>query len=250
MLGRASLYYEELNTVLCECEHVINSRPLTYIFEDVNDLSPLTPAMFLQEIETSDVTDIDCLDHQEINKRIRHVQTIREQLRKIFRIEYLGQLREQTQHHRKLRPLTVGEVVVVENSLKNRTLWSLARVIQLIPGKDGHVRVARVKTETGKLVRPVQRLYNLELQEPEITLPKDLTDSVIRTRRGRKQENSKVGECCESTKERRVVDPKSGERRLVSLLFEWQQGEEKRSERDYSRCVWRKQTSMSARDNI
>ncbi|GFY33696.1 integrase catalytic domain-containing protein [Trichonephila clavipes] len=96
------------------------------------------------------------------------------------------QLREQTQHHRKLRPLTVGEVVVVENSLKNRTLWSLARVIQLIPGKDGHVRVARVKTETGELVRPVQRLYNLELQEPETKLPKDLTDSVIRTRRGRK----------------------------------------------------------------
>ncbi|GFT18133.1 retrovirus-related Pol polyprotein from transposon 412 [Trichonephila clavipes] len=160
MLGRASLYYEELNTVLCECEHVINSRPLTYISEDVNDLSPLTPAMFLQEIETSDVTDIDCLDHQEINKRIRHVQTIREQLRKRFRIEYLGQLREQTQHHRKLRPLTVGEVVVVENSLKNRTLWSLARIIQLIPGKDGHVRVARVKTETGHC-RKTQRWENV-----------------------------------------------------------------------------------------
>ncbi|GFU31946.1 integrase catalytic domain-containing protein [Trichonephila clavipes] len=146
MLGRASLYYEELNTVLCECEHVINSRPLTYISEDVNNLSPLTPAMFLQEIETSDVTDKYCLDHQEINKRIRHVQPIRKQLRKRFRIEYLGQLREQTQHHRKLRPLTVGEVVVVENSLKNRNLWSLARVIQLIPGKDGHVRVAGVRT--------------------------------------------------------------------------------------------------------
>ncbi|GFW88522.1 integrase catalytic domain-containing protein [Trichonephila clavipes] len=186
MLGRASLYYEQLNTVLCECEHVISSRPLTYISEDVNDLSPLTPAMFVQEIETSDVTDIDCLDHQEINKRIRHVQTIREQLRKRFRIEYLGQFREQTQHHRKLRPLTVREVVVVENSLKNRNLWTLARVIQLIPGKDGHVRVARVKTKTGELVRPVQRLYNLELQEQEINLPKDLTDSVIRTRRGRK----------------------------------------------------------------
>ncbi|GFX15531.1 integrase catalytic domain-containing protein [Trichonephila clavipes] len=135
--------------------------------------------------------------------------TAAQQLRKRFRIEYLGQLREQTQYHRKLRPLTVGEVVVVENSLKNRTLWSLARVIQLIPGKDGHVRVARVKTETGELVRPVQRLYNLELQEPEINLPKDLTDSVIRTRRGRKQENSKVGECCESTKERRGDRPDS-----------------------------------------
>ncbi|GFQ89922.1 integrase catalytic domain-containing protein [Trichonephila clavata] len=161
VLGRASLYYEELNTVLCECEHVINSRPLTYVSEDVNDLSPLTPAMFLQEIETSDVTDIDCLDHQEINKRIRHVQAIREQLKKRFRIEYLGQLREQTQRHRKSRPLTVGDVVVLESNLKNRTLWSLARITELIPGKDGHVRVARVRTETGELVRPVQRLYNL-----------------------------------------------------------------------------------------
>ncbi|GFW23661.1 integrase catalytic domain-containing protein [Trichonephila clavipes] len=142
--------------------------------------------MFLQEIETSDVTDIDCLDHQEINKRIRHVQTIREKLRERFRIEYLGQLKEKTQHHRKSRPLTVGEVVVVEISLKNRTLWSLARVIQLIPGKDGHVRVTRVKTETGVLVKPVRRLYNLELQEQEINLPKDLTDSIIRTKRGRK----------------------------------------------------------------
>ncbi|GFW88506.1 integrase catalytic domain-containing protein [Trichonephila clavipes] len=74
MLGRASLYYEELNSALCKCEQVINSRLLTYISEDVNDLSPLTLAMFLQEIEPSDVTDIDCLDHQEINKRIRHVQ--------------------------------------------------------------------------------------------------------------------------------------------------------------------------------
>ncbi|GFW13462.1 integrase catalytic domain-containing protein [Trichonephila clavipes] len=101
-------------------------------------------------------------------------------------MEYLDQLREQTQHHWKSRPLTVGKVVLVQNSLKNRILWSLARVIQLIPGKDGHVTVARVKTETGELVRSVQRLYNLELQEPEINLPKDLTDSVICTRTGSK----------------------------------------------------------------
>ncbi|GFQ76390.1 nose resistant to fluoxetine protein 6 [Trichonephila clavata] len=142
--------------------------------------------MFLQEIETSVITDIDCLEHQEINKRIRHVQAIREQLKKRFKIEYLGKLREETQHHRKSRPLTVGYVVVRENNLRNRTLWSLARIMELIPGKDGHVRVTRVRIETGELVRQVQRLYNLELLEPEINLPKEQTDSVIRTRRGRK----------------------------------------------------------------
>ncbi|GFR12231.1 hypothetical protein TNCT_229241, partial [Trichonephila clavata] len=56
-------------------------------------------------------------------------------------------------------------------------------IIELIPGKDGHVRVARVRTETGELVRPAQRLYNLELLEPEINLPKEQTDSVIRAKR-------------------------------------------------------------------
>ncbi|GFV44933.1 hypothetical protein TNCV_1716811 [Trichonephila clavipes] len=50
---------------------------------------------------------------------------------------------------------------------------TFSRIILLIPGKDGHVRVARVKTETGELVRPVQRLYNLELQELDINLPKN-----------------------------------------------------------------------------
>ncbi|GFV33706.1 hypothetical protein TNCV_4568211 [Trichonephila clavipes] len=69
------------------------------------------------------------------------------EFRKRFRIEYLGQLREQTQQHQKSRPLTVGDVVVVENSLKNQTLWSLVGVIPLIPGKEGHV--SRVQTETG-----------------------------------------------------------------------------------------------------
>ncbi|GFT76169.1 hypothetical protein TNCV_914471 [Trichonephila clavipes] len=53
--------------------------------------------------------------------------------------------------------------ISTNEELKKRALWSLAKIIQLIPGKDGHVRVVRVKTETGELVR---RLYNLEVQEP------------------------------------------------------------------------------------
>ncbi|GFU83365.1 hypothetical protein TNCV_872831 [Trichonephila clavipes] len=37
-------------TVLCLiCESLINSRPLTYVTDDVEDLEPLTPAMFLQD---------------------------------------------------------------------------------------------------------------------------------------------------------------------------------------------------------
>ncbi|GFR11964.1 hypothetical protein TNCT_461851 [Trichonephila clavata] len=80
----------------------------------------------------------------------------------------------------------VRDVVVLENNLKNRTMWSLARIFELIPRKDRQVRVTRVKTEIRELVRPGQGLYNLELQEPEINLSKEQTDSIIRTKKGRK----------------------------------------------------------------
>ncbi|XP_071043387.1 uncharacterized protein [Parasteatoda tepidariorum] len=62
VLGNASPNYEELMSLLCECETVINSRPLSYIFEDRDDLIPLAPAMFLQEIRSVGVPDIDQID--------------------------------------------------------------------------------------------------------------------------------------------------------------------------------------------
>ena len=37
----------ELNTILTEVEAVLNSRPLTYPYTDINDASPLTPSHFL-----------------------------------------------------------------------------------------------------------------------------------------------------------------------------------------------------------
>ncbi|GFR33690.1 transposon Ty3-I Gag-Pol polyprotein [Trichonephila clavata] len=38
--------YEELNTVLIEVEAVINSRTLTYVYNDVNEPDSLTPSHF------------------------------------------------------------------------------------------------------------------------------------------------------------------------------------------------------------
>ncbi|GFQ73989.1 integrase catalytic domain-containing protein [Trichonephila clavata] len=46
VLGKVSLMYEELNTVLIAVEAVINSRPLTCVCNDVNEPDPLTPSHF------------------------------------------------------------------------------------------------------------------------------------------------------------------------------------------------------------
>lgn len=48
-IGKASLSYESLNTILCDAEAIINTRPLTYISEDPENLKPLSLSVFLIE---------------------------------------------------------------------------------------------------------------------------------------------------------------------------------------------------------
>ncbi|GFQ99343.1 integrase catalytic domain-containing protein [Trichonephila clavata] len=49
VIGKSFLTSEELETILCEIEAVINSRPITYIDSDSTGNFPLTPSHFLLE---------------------------------------------------------------------------------------------------------------------------------------------------------------------------------------------------------
>lgn len=58
----------------------------------------------------------------------------------------------------------------------------MVRIIEVIPGKDGVSRTARVKTQNGVLLRPVQRLYPLEMssaEEADTAANKLLANSVV-----------------------------------------------------------------------
>jgi len=65
------------------------------------------------------------------------------------------------------RQLQPREVVLlgVENS--KRLEWPLAVVEELIPGRDGEVRLVKLRTASGVLLRPIQRVYTLEIYEEE-----------------------------------------------------------------------------------
>ncbi|XP_054717258.1 uncharacterized protein LOC129226652 [Uloborus diversus] len=92
ILGKSCVSYEELLTILCDVESVINGGPLTCVSEDPNDLVPLTPSMFLQDISQVGVPDLDHLDAVNLNKRHQFLQHLRQQFRKRFRDEYLSLL--------------------------------------------------------------------------------------------------------------------------------------------------------------
>ena len=47
ILGYADITDEELHTAICGAERLLNSRPITFVSSDPDDLLPLTPSHFL-----------------------------------------------------------------------------------------------------------------------------------------------------------------------------------------------------------
>lgn len=91
-------------------------------------------------------------------------------MRRRFRIDYLEQLsRKNNQISSSQIDIKVGDIVFIGNDQLKRLDWPLGKITQLFPGRDGKVCVAKLKTATGELVRPVQRLYPLELSATENT---------------------------------------------------------------------------------
>ena len=60
-----------------------------------------------------------------------------------------------------MKNVSVDDVVVVREDGMVPTLWPLARVVRVYPGKDGLVRVVDVKTSKGVYKRPVTKLVVL-----------------------------------------------------------------------------------------
>ncbi|XP_044766589.1 uncharacterized protein LOC123322673 [Coccinella septempunctata] len=163
VLGSARLNYEELLTIICDCEATVNARPLTYVSSDSEDISALTPAMFLREQVETLLPDCDLIERVCLSRSLRNRQKLRDDLRRRFRTEYLGQLKLLCDQ-KPNASVKLGQVVLVGNDHSRRVDWPLGRVIEVIRGRDGLIRLARVKTRCGELLRPVRRLYPLECE--------------------------------------------------------------------------------------
>ncbi|GBO42214.1 hypothetical protein AVEN_65691-1, partial [Araneus ventricosus] len=57
----------------------------------------------------------------------------------------------------------VGEIVLVGDDNNKRLFWVLAKIDELIPGRDGKIRTVKLKTQHGTVVRPTQRICPLEI---------------------------------------------------------------------------------------
>ena len=180
VLGRTSVTLDELTTLLIEVEAVINDRPITYVNNDVNEITPLTPSHLINGrmmtllphklVVQSDIVDPDfmLLDQSDYDKRALYVNRLFDDFWKRWRTEYLPALRENhinnlTKRKCSTSEIKEGDIVLVHQDNTNRTIWPLAMVKKLNYGNDNNVRSAEIKTKTGVTNRPISKLYPLEV---------------------------------------------------------------------------------------
>ena len=153
VIGRARLTYDELLTVIVECETIINSRPLTFVYSD--DLEePLTPGHLLHGRripslpEVADVT-VQELNRESMTRRAKYLSTLLVHFWRWWKKEYLVGMRE---YHR-MKSLNAGQEVIHEgdvvsihdDSTLKKGFWKLRLVKSLIRRRDQEVRGAEVK---------------------------------------------------------------------------------------------------------
>jgi hypothetical protein len=169
-IGLATPTFEEMYTLLTRIEAILNSRPLTPISNDPNDLEPLTPGHFLSPGES--LTAVHEGDITEIKtNRLSRWQLI-ERMRQLFwrrwTREYLSRLQARSKWRNPDTTPAVGSLVLIADDDLPPLRWNLARITELHLGKDGLPRVASLKTKNGATKRSVHKLCVLPLEREDV----------------------------------------------------------------------------------
>lgn len=162
IIGSQSIDDYRLMTLFCEVESVINSRPITPVSDDPKDLEALTPGHLLRGGSDLGISAPGEDLSVSYRRRWRHVQVMTEKFWQRFVREYIPMLRQRHKYVRPRRNFKEGDMVLVTTGNLPRCKWPLGRVIEVMPGADGLVRQAKVKTMNRELIRSTDRLRLLE----------------------------------------------------------------------------------------
>jgi len=155
---------ETLISVLIEVENIVNSRPLTHLPVTPDDPEPLTPNVlmlnhnnFTQTPSQEDPSKI-CA-----HKQWKIAQALKNGFWKQWMREYLPELTRRTKWCQPLKPVDIGDLVLICDVEKARSEWKRGRITKLYPGAGNVSRSADVETTTGIMRRPISKLAVLDL---------------------------------------------------------------------------------------
>ncbi|XP_033213816.1 uncharacterized protein LOC117170882 [Belonocnema kinseyi] len=163
-----NLTYEEFSTVLVNIETVLNCRPLSPLFSNVEDLDALTPRHLLiggpfetvPEIPV-EATNLDRLTHWKL------VKGMRAQFWKRRSSEYLNTLQQRLKWTLQRPNLKFADLVILldPSLIKSDGRWPLDRVTQAHEGSNGLMLAPKIQTCTGEYIRPIVKVSLLPIAQ-------------------------------------------------------------------------------------
>ncbi|XP_063377497.1 uncharacterized protein LOC134664680 [Cydia fagiglandana] len=150
---------ETLSTLLAEVEGIVNGRPLTHVSVEPGSSDALTPNHFLigssSRLPIHGVFDDSDLA---LRKQWRIAQRLADMYWKRWMKEFLPLLLPRKKWQQEQKPVSVGDLVLVVDPDSPRNVWPRGLIKNVLPGKDGRIRVVDVSTATGVLRRSVARV--------------------------------------------------------------------------------------------
>lgn len=157
LLNQQTLDDEGLVTLMCEVESIINSRPSTKVFEDMEALTP----NHLLLLRSGSLLPPGIFNKDDLYSRRRWRQV--QYLWRRWIKEYLPSLQQRQKWVKSRRNFTPGDIVLLVDENSARCTWPLARILEVKPNtKDGYVRMVTLKTKSTILERPIDKMVFLE----------------------------------------------------------------------------------------
>ena len=148
VIGQKLYTYDELETILCQAEACLNSKPLGVMASHPLDgMVPLTPGHFLvgrslkaYPVETMNFNPTPL-------QRWAHCHKVSQKFWRRWSNEYMQQLQKAVKWHRKTRNFQVGDLVLLTDRNTLLCQWTNTKVVSVYPGQDGVVRAVDVQVE-------------------------------------------------------------------------------------------------------
>ncbi|GBO37523.1 hypothetical protein AVEN_259042-1 [Araneus ventricosus] len=165
VVSNTCLTYEEFLTILFQIEGLLNSRPLTPLSSEGEDLEILTPGHFLIGRPITSIPEPLMIELND--NRLNRWQLLTKKVQAIWKHwskNYLNNLQQRHKWMFKKDNFKIGDMVLIKEDNVPVSNWPLGRVVKLYPGKDNIIRVVDIKTKTGIFKRSVSRLCVLPIE--------------------------------------------------------------------------------------
>jgi len=162
IVGEHVFSIEELNTMLCRIEAILNSRPLVQLSSDPTEYDCLTPGHFLIGRPLLAIPEVQLDDTaRPLIQRWKLINQCAQSFWHRWRNEYLNTLQTRNRWITDVPNISVNDMVIIKEQNVPPLRWRMARVQEVFPGADGVVRVVRLRTATGTFTRPVVKIVKL-----------------------------------------------------------------------------------------